>query len=229
MTIAGFHGEISLTDIALPLADTSDMIQLHQVFREAFGAAVPLVGSVAAGDVERAEIVGTFYDNVLEFLHAHHDTEDELVWPKLIARSPDQAATVQRVAGQHAGVLAALQLAQSRLVGWRADPQIDSGAQLAVALATLGVELCAHLDEEEQVILPIAAMHMTGPEWGELPSYGMQRFGGDKIWLVLGLIQEQLSAAEIAEMESHMPPPVLEFWTGVGKPQFQEFVTELRA
>jgi iron-sulfur cluster repair protein YtfE (RIC family) len=215
--------------MTVPLADTSDMIQLHRVFRDAFGAAAPYVGSVAAGDTERAEVVGSYYANVLALLKSHHEGEDELVWPKLVARAPDQAETVMRIAGQHEGVLAALQTAQAHLSEWRADPQVETGAQLAAALATLGAELALHLDEEERVILPIAAQHITAPEWGELPAHGMQHFEGDKIWLIMGLIREQMRPEQIAVMEREMPPPVLEFWISAGRDMFEAFVAELRA
>lgn len=57
---------------ALPLADTSDMIGMHRVFRQALAAAPQLVGSTTAGDADRAEVVGTYYDNVLRLLDVHH-------------------------------------------------------------------------------------------------------------------------------------------------------------
>jgi len=215
--------------MTVPLADTSDMIQFHRVFRDAFGAAAPYVGSVAPGDTARAEVVGSYYANVLALLKSHHEGEDELVWPKLVERAPDQAATVMRIAGQHEGVLAALQKAQARLTEWRVDPQVEAGAQLAAALAELGAELARHLDEEERVILPIAAQHITAPEWGELPQHGMQHFEGDKIWLIMGLIREQMSPEQIAVMEREMPPPVLEFWNNAGRGMFEAFVADLRA
>jgi iron-sulfur cluster repair protein YtfE (RIC family) len=211
------------------LADTSDMIQFHRIFREAFGAAAPLVGSVAAGDTVRADVVGSYYANVLALLKGHHEGEDELVWPKLVQRAPDDAETIMRIAGQHEGIVEAMAAAQDRLAGWRADPQVDSGAHLAAALATLGADLAVHLAEEERVILPIAAQHLTPAEWAELPAHGMQTFEGDKIWLVMGLVREQMRPDQIAVMEAHMPPPVLEFWNNAGRAQFEAFVAELRA
>jgi iron-sulfur cluster repair protein YtfE (RIC family) len=214
--------------VTAPLADTSDMIQFHCIFREAFGSAAPLVGSVATGDTARAELVGSYYANVLALLKGHHEGEDELVWPKLVERAPDDAETIMRIAGQHEGIVEAMAAAQADLAGWRADPQIDSGAHLAAALATLGADLACHLDEEERVILPIAARHLTPAEWAELPAHGMRTFEGDKIWLVMGLVREQMRPDQIAVMEANMPPPVLEFWTNVGRAQFDAFVAELR-
>lgn len=212
----------------MPLANTEDMVQVHRVFREAFRSAPALIGSVAAGDAARAEVVGSYYANVLDFLRVHHEGEDQLLWPKLLERASDQADTVSRIAGQHKGVEHALATANARLAEWRAAPDVDRGAQLAVALASLNADLVAHLDEEERVILPIAAAHITMPEWGELPGHGMQHFAGDKLWLILGLIQEQFRPDQIAVMESRMPPPVLDFWTNQGRPQFETYIAEVR-
>jgi hemerythrin-like domain-containing protein len=214
--------------VTVPLADTSDMVQVHRVFREALSSAAPFVGSVAPGDAERAQIVHTYYANVLEFLRVHHEGEDELLWPKLVERNPADADTIRRIAHQHEGVSAALEEARERLEAWYADPQIESGAKLAAALATLGADLAAHLDEEERVVLPIAARSITAPEWGELPAHGMQHYSGNEIWLLLGLIQEQFTPEQVSMMESHMPPPALEFWTNVGRPTFQDFIAQLR-
>lgn len=218
-----------MNDVTSTLTDTSDMIRFHRIFREALGAAAPLVGSVAPGDHDRADVVGSYYANVLELLRVHHEGEDELVWPKLLDRAPDEAETIRRIAGQHEGVVTSMQTAQTHIVEWRTDPSTDNAVRLAVALATLGVELAHHLDEEEHVILPIAARHMTAEEWGELPAHGMQHFAGDKRWLVIGLIQEQMTAEQVAVMEARMPPPVLDFWVNVGRAQYEAFVADLRA
>jgi len=208
--------------------NTNDMIAVHQVFRDALGCAPQLVGSVCGDRTDRVEAVATFYANVLAFLHSHHEGEDELLWPKLIERAPQEAELVRRVAGQHVTVTAALTEAEAKLADWTSQPDIDRGSSLAAALAVLGSELGEHLDEEERRILPLAADYLTVEEWGELPAHGMRSFTGDKLWLILGLIQEQMPAPAIAAMEAHMPPPVREFWTGVGRGQFEEFVARLR-
>lgn len=208
--------------------DTNDMLAVHQVFRDAFGCAPQLVGSVCGERNERTDAVATYYANLLAFLHAHHEGEDELVWPKLLERAPEQAETVRRIAAQHEGVTVSLAEAEQRLAAWTADPDIDHGAALAASLASLGSELVAHLDEEERRILPLAAEHMTVAEWAELPGHGMRSFSGDKLWLIMGLIREQMPPEAIAHMEAQMPPPVLEFWRSSGRAQFEEFVTALR-
>jgi len=212
----------------IPMADTSDMIRVHRVFREAFAAAAPLIGSTDPSDAERVELVHAYYFNVLALLHGHHEGEDLLVWPRLLERAPEEAEMVQRIAAQHGGVLVALETAEARLAMWKSAPTVDHAATLAAALAVLGAELASHLDEEERMILPLAARCITAPEWGELPEHGLKTFTGDKVWLVLGLIREQMRPEQIEVMDAHMPPPVVDFWYGVGQGQFDEFVAALR-
>jgi hypothetical protein len=212
----------------IPLADTSDMASLHQVFRDALSRAPNYVGNANAGDGSRAELVGSYYDNVLRLLHVHHEGEDELLTPRLIERNPDQAELIERIAHQHEGVLEAIAAAESNVEQWRADPSEANRSVAVDALAGLDSVLIPHLDEEELKIVPIAATCINAAEWGELPEHGLKAFTGDKIWLVLGLIREQMSPQKLAEMDAHMPPPVLDFWANQGKGMFEVYAGDLR-
>jgi hypothetical protein len=213
----------------LPLADTSDMIGLHQVFRDALTAAPSLVGSAGADDAARADVVGSYYANVLELLHRHHEGEDELLTPRLLERAPGHADTISRIGAQHLGVLSAIDAVEHAIATWRAEPSAVNRDAAAAALAELDAKLIPHLDEEEREILPIAAQHINVAEWGELPEHGMKNFAGDKMWLIIGLIREQMTADQRAIMDAHMPPPMLEFWTNQGEGLFTAYLAALRS
>ena len=210
-----------------PLADTSDMAQVHRVFRDAVAAAPTLIGSATLQAAERVELVATYYRNVLALLHAHHDGEDDLIWPILIQRAPDQAAEVQRIASQHDAITSTLEAASAAVVAWQQASDAVTASAATAAVATLGSALLAHLDEEEAFIVPLAAQHILAPEWGELPGHALRNFSGDKMWLVLGLIREQMTAQQLTMMDDHMPPPVLAMWQQ-HEPEFKDFVAALR-
>jgi len=212
----------------VPRPNTRDMLAIHQIFRDAFGCSPQLVGSVCNDHTDRVETVAAYYANVLALLRAHHEGEDELIWPKLIERVPDQRDLVARMEAAHEGLGEALVEAESRLAAWIASPDIDRGASLAASLAMLGVLCAAHFDEEERRILPLAEQYCTAEEWAELPGHAMRIFAGDRLWLVIGLVREQLPAQALAEQESRMPPPVLEMWQNGGSEQFESFVADLR-
>jgi hypothetical protein len=209
------------------LADTSDMAQVHRVFRDAVAAAPTLIGSATGQAAERVELVATYYRNVLALLHAHHHGEDELIWPILIQRASDQAAEVQRIASQHDAIASALEAASAAVVAWQQTSDAATGSAAAAAVARLGSALLAHLDEEEACIVPLAAQHILAAEWAELPGHALRNFSGDKMWLVLGLIREQMGARQLTMMDDHMPRPVLAMWQQ-HEPEFKDFVAALR-
>lgn len=199
------------------------MIAVHKVFRDVLGAAPVLVGGVSPDDADRAALVSNLYENVLDFLAGHHSGEDQLVFPRLTARRPADAAEVERIAAQHHDVDGAIAASTKALADWSAGD--DSARQRAAdSLAELGATLVAHLDEEEREVLPMCADSMTAPEWGELSAHGMQTFGGDKIWLIIGLIRERFTQEQRDRMLANMPPPAVEMWTSFGENAFNELM-----
>jgi hemerythrin-like domain-containing protein len=212
-----------------PRPDTDDMKPVHQVFRDVFSAASRLVETVPVRDTARAAVVGTLFANVLAFLHSHHTGEDELVWPLLSVRCGDVAAEVERIAAQHAELDPEMQRSQILLDQWVVTPDPALGTALTAALVQLRDVLVAHLDEEEQVVLPLAAQHLTVEEWGALPAHGMKIFTGDKLWLILGLLRDRMSAEQREAQLAHMPPPVVQWWQGEGEPAYLAFSEQLAA
>lgn len=113
------------------------------------------------------------------------------------------------------------------MIAWRAHP--SSGSRDAAGAALEGLQiLLEHLDHEEADVVPLIALCINVAEWGEMSAVAFQHFSGDKVWLVLGLIQEQMFAEENETMEANMPPPVHDFWMSSGRAMFQDFTAQLR-
>ena len=212
----------------LPLADATAMTRFHRIFREALDAAPRFVGEAPADDRERADFVGSYYANVLKLLHAHHEAEDVTIFPMMLERLPEHAEVISRVNAEHDTVLGSLGHAEDAVAVWRAAPSNATRDAAVTALEALQPILLEHLDHEEADVVPLIAMCINVAEWGQMSATAFQRFSGDKVWLAIGLIQEQLLAQENATMEANMPPPVHDFWVGSGRPMFQEFAAELR-
>jgi Hemerythrin HHE cation binding domain len=212
-----------------PKPDTTDMARLHQVFRDAIADGPRYIGGVAPGDTERSALVGSYYFNVLALLKGHHAGEDLLVTPLLLERcNAEDAATAKRIGEQHERVHQPVLDADAAIVAWAltADPE---GAALSLRrLEEVSNGLISHLEEEEAELLPIVAEYLTLEEWGQLPMHGIQTFTGDNIWLILGLIREQMNAEQRDNMTANMPPPVVEAWQTIGESEFLTFVGELR-
>jgi hypothetical protein len=209
---------------APPRPDTTDMFAVHGVFRDSLGAAPTLVGGIAPGDAERVALIANYYENILSFLHAHHNGEEVLVFPLLRERCDGAGALLDHMAEQHHEALGLLEQTQAALAAWP-----GGGAAAQKASQERLDELCSHLNEhlaeEEQKVLPLASEHLSMEEWGALPGHGMANFNGDKIWLILGLIRERMTDPQRAAMTAHLPPPALEMWTNFGEQAFNDYAS----
>jgi hemerythrin-like domain-containing protein len=204
------------------------MTRFHFIFREALEAVPQFVGATPPDDADRAEFVGSYYDNVLRLLHAHHEAEDVTIYPQMVERLPEQVDVINRVNAEHEVVLGSLEAAEQALAAWRADPSAESRDAAVAALAPLKTILLEHLDHEETEVVPLIGQCITVDEWDTMSGTAFGMFSGDKVWLTVGLIQEQMLAHENTKMEANMPPPVNDFWVNSGRGMFQDFVGELR-
>ena len=107
---------------AAPRPDTTDMFAVHGVFRDTLGAAPTLVGGIAPGDSERVALIANYYENILSFLHAHHDGEEVLVFPLLRERCDGAGELMDRMAEEHNEALELLEQAKAALAAWPGGP-----------------------------------------------------------------------------------------------------------
>src|SRR5215468_11128068 len=94
--------------------DVSDMYAVHKALLEALGDA-PASVAKAGADSGRVEVVGSFTENVIEFLHVHHSGEDELIYPVLEQRCPDSRSVLERIDNQHKLLYAPMDAARSAI------------------------------------------------------------------------------------------------------------------
>jgi Hemerythrin HHE cation binding domain len=208
------------------IPDTSDMAAVHRVFRSSLASGSDFVGS-AAGDDARRALIANYYDNVVAFLHAHHEGEDELVYPLLLERVPDRRDVLELGLRQHVDVLPLMDAVATGIDGWRAEGDSQAQAMLG-ALQALDDALTPHLDYEEDEVVPLAAEHLTMQEWGALPGHALRTFTGDKVWLIMGLIRENFTPDQRDAMLENMPPPAREMWETVGETSFDDLIAQVR-
>jgi hemerythrin-like domain-containing protein len=189
--------------------DTSVMPTLHTFHRREFRLAGGVVRDVAAGDLRRAEVVADHVDYLTRHLHDHHTTEDELMWPKLLERVPeDQAPIVHLMESQHERLDGLIQQVTGLLPAFRETADVEVRDRLADLLDNLHVQLVEHLDAEEQRLLPIAARTMTQEEWDAMGDAGRSGLPRKEMALTFGMYQYEGEPAVLAGMLAEAPPPV---------------------
>ena len=194
---------------AIEPIDTSVMPTIHTLFRREFRLAGGVIRRVADGDVRRATVVAEHLDLMARTLHEHHTAEDELLWPKLLERVPEELAPIVRLMeAQHGQVDALLTEIGGIRPRWAATADPADRDRLAELFDQLYVHLAEHLDAEEERLLPIAARAVTQAEWEEMGERARENGRRSEMALVLGMIQYEGDPAVVAKMLAEAPAPV---------------------
>jgi iron-sulfur cluster repair protein YtfE (RIC family) len=188
--------------------DVRDMAIVHRLFRQAYDEAARLVRAAPAPSPGRVTFLADHIDLVLGGLHSHHQDEDELLYPKLIERAPEQAPMTEQVEHEHQIIATALDAASAACTAWRQRPSAETGEALAAALEHLNEVVQPHLDDEEQKVVPLAAVTLTQQEWDAMGKRGMSSIPRNKRAIAAGMMLEPLDAADRAYMMKHVPAPL---------------------
>ncbi len=188
--------------------DVREMAILHQGFRRVYEEAARLVRANPAPSPGRVGFLADHIDFSLALLHIHHEGEDELLYPKLIERAPDQVAMTQEVEHEHELIKTALDAVSGACAGWRARPAAETGEALAASLDELNAVTQPHLDDEEQKVVPLAAVTVTQEEWDALNKHAAAEIPWAKRPIAFGMMLEPLSDADRAHMMRAVPPPL---------------------
>ncbi len=211
-----------------PRPDTRDMLGIHQVFRRELPMAAALVRGCPDGDRDRAAALAAHVAVVTDFLHVHHEGEDELLWPALYAAAPEEAELVGRMEADHAGLEAAISRVTAAVVGFAEDPDPSSREAAADALESLSESVVAHLDAEEASVLPLCERVLTVEQWGALGEHGRAALPQEHAFTIFGLILEEIPAEQQRFILGEMPPAVVTAWEQVGRPQYDAYIAGLR-
>jgi hypothetical protein len=192
-----------------PLTDTSIMPVIHTLFRRELRLAGGLLRGVPDGDTARAGVVSDHLALVGVILHHHHTAEDELLWPKLLDRVPeDLAPIVHLMESQHRRVEDLGAEIAPLIATWRSTAGVAERDCLAALYDDLYVALAEHLDAEEQRLLPIAARSVSQEEWEQMGEAARAGTPRGKALVVFGMIAYDGGPEGVAKMMAGAPAPV---------------------
>jgi hemerythrin-like domain-containing protein len=192
-----------------PLTDTRVMPVVHTMFRRELRLAGGLLRGVPDGATARAAVVADHLDLVSEVLHHHHTAEDELLWPLLLERVPDELAPiVHLMESQHGGSSSCSTSCGPLQAQWRRTAGATERDRMAELHDELYVALAEHLDAEEQRLLPIAARTVTQAEWERMGEAARAGTPKGKQFVVFGMIAYDGGPDGVALMMQGAPAPV---------------------
>ena len=208
--------------------DVRDMAIVHRTFRNAYEESARLVRAAPSPSPGRVTFLADHIDFGIAALHHHHEGEDELLYPKLIERVPEQASMTERVEHEHLLIKTALDETSAACAAWRQHPSAETGEALAASLDHLNTVVQPHLDDEEQQVVPLAAVTLTQEEWDAMGKHGVAWIPRAKRGIAFGMILEPLDAADRAFMMRALPPPVRMLYPFLIERPWKKYAATLR-
>ena len=188
--------------------DVREMAIVHRMFRNGYEESARLVRAAPAPSPGRVTFLADHIDFGIAMLHVHHEGEDELLYPVLIERVPEQAPMTEQVEHEHLLIKTALDEASAACAAWRQRPSAETGEALAASLDHLNEVVQPHLDDEEQKVVPLAAVTLSQQEWDALGKHSVAQIPRNMRGVAFGMILEPLGETDRALMMRVLPAPV---------------------
>jgi Hemerythrin HHE cation binding domain/Polyketide cyclase / dehydrase and lipid transport len=174
-------------------ADTRLMGIVHDALRRDLRRTrTALTGTPPPGRHQR-EAIAAHLGWMMEFLRAHHASEDEGLYPMVRERRPDAAAVLDRMDADHRAIGPGVARVEDRAADYGRGHDDGERQRLLTALDDLEATLLPHLRSEEDEAMPIVSATLTDGElrrWDEeqnIRPKSLRQLGREGHWILDGL------------------------------------------
>ena len=151
--------------------DTTDYRIIHHCLRTAphrLAAALAEAADVSRGDHARARAIADYWAGYAGEVLAHHTVEDDVFFPRLVARVPVAATHLDRVEVEHHRLDELMDAAHRATGRYAATASARDAEAAATVIDQLAAVMDSHLDFEDADLVPLFERHFTADEYDEL-------------------------------------------------------------
>ncbi len=204
------------------------MVLVHKVFRREFGMLPTLIAGVEPDDTARAAMIAGHAYELMTALRRHHDAERELLWRRLRERGALDELLQQRLHNWHREHFALLSELDGLLPLWEESAELDLRAALVDIAGELSVQVAAHLEASEQLVLPAVDQHFTSGEWLSLGIRAASWIPLHRMAWMLGAMLEDANDSERTQLLARVPAPARLLYRMLGRDQYAREMSAVR-
>ncbi|MGH3277170.1 MAG: hemerythrin domain-containing protein [Streptosporangiaceae bacterium] len=143
-----------------PEPDLTFMAVVHRAMRQDLGRLAACLGQVTDRGARpaQARAICRYTEALLAAVRAHHQNEDDLIWP-VIAATAGPAVDLTPLADDHQAIEAAAGRASDALASFRADPGLC--AELHTSVSELRDMVDEHIADKERQIVPAMLRYLS--------------------------------------------------------------------
>lgn len=187
-------------------ADLRGYRAIHTALRDAAHAMAAAAPTLTAAEPRRLAAFRSYWKGYAGEVLAHHTTEDDVVFPELVARAPALAALMDRTDADHHHLDVLMEDVTAALGTIADGAPADRAAGLLRAIAD---HMDEHLDVEDREILPVIEVSFTQEEYDALEEKALQIIGiGAQAAFTIPFLAASVDDATRAALLGDAPLPV---------------------
>ena len=157
--------------------DLTDYRVIHRSLRVAPRRLAAALDGFAAADERHGAAVDRYWAGYAGEVLAHHTIEDDILFPALVERVPAAAEHLGRVDGDH-HLLDELMAESAAAIGrLRTALSTTVAADAATTVRALADHMDAHLDFEDDALVPLFGSHFDAEEYERLGAQARRSLG----------------------------------------------------
>jgi hemerythrin-like domain-containing protein len=157
--------------------DLTDYRVIHECLRIAPHRLAAALSELTDGDRHRARALARYWAGYAGEVLAHHTIEDEVIFPRLVERVPLAAEHMARVEGDHHRLDELMAACGEAFQNLAASPSEKVAYGTASTVRELAAHMDAHLDFEDEDLLPLFGRHFTAAEYSVLQEQAVKHVG----------------------------------------------------
>jgi len=177
-------------------ADTRMMGIVHGALRRDLCRARNVAGTAPYPHGRQRQALGEHVVWLMDFLHAHHTSEDEGLWPAVRAKNPAAGPLLDSLEADHQRIEPAADALRAAAKRYADSTEDDARTGLVAAIDELGDVLFPHLDREVGEAMPVVSQTISHAEWVaieqkyNLKPKRLSQLGFEGHWLLDGIDAE---------------------------------------
>lgn len=187
-----------------PRADTRIWLAVHKTFRLATDRLVDATERLEPSVLKPLiESRWSFYATVLDH---HHHTEDDSIFPALIAANPEMKDLIAELEDDHRRLIDRLNVVNDAVASFEKNPDLANRQAVHNAIVAVRDEFFPHLDMEDARVVPAVAEHISPAEWERIDNEALRTIPRKALPLAVGALDEVIRS--LPEAERPPPPPL---------------------
>jgi hemerythrin-like domain-containing protein len=197
-----------------PEVDLLGFTLIHRALRSGTRQLADAATGIAAGEPCSRERQRALVQVALAVLHEitnHHEREDDVLWPVIVAAVEGAESTAVELADlsdDHVELHALIGRAQRAVPLFARDPS-SGAAELGAVLTEMADLLDEHIAEEEREVFPVIREHVSAPDFARCEALFRKGTSIGQLMFLLPWIADQCTPDERAELPATADRPLV--------------------